>query len=984
MVSTAQYVRRVAIVTVALVALGLATGVGCRKSSRSSDHGLRVSPEREAAMHAELFDIAIGNLRRVDQAEGDESLRQVLDRLNQWLQTQKASADWTVDPLAGPLLKRLAGLSERIEPVQKELHPARDLLEMKALARNFAALPERLDAIRDHIDSKKLEESTARQEEAIRQIESASKQWDDPARLAEIEAKLPEIYSGEVRDKAKLTLLQELIGLAHALDRPSRLRDPKFLGPLAAQIEVFCREHDPKELKEISKQFGEIVTRRLGPAGRTRLVVELEYLADQLDQTTAWKELAAMRLLRQQLSDQIQQLKTAGERSGRDDIRKLAADMEAATKQFDLKELTGLLRQLEGLAKPGTLDDLVDLPQRLQKAAQGLGQAAEGLESSGKGPGMDDLREVAAYCRQLASGLEALAAKLKAPPPPDKSEAPARPAVDLPALTNAFLDLSGRLEMLATQMSYFAGLGELKFPRIDTASLQEAVVAHDVSRWARGEEADDLSRAKALFDWTVRNIQLERQQVEIEGKSAVHVMQTPWETLFLGRGTTTERAWVFVLLARQQGLEAAILAFEDASAGAGRLRVWAIGVLSEGGIYVFDPHLGLPLPAPKGVRLDESGQLDIRPATLAQLAADDSLLRQLDLGPDRPYPVKASDLKKVVVRVDITPWWLSQRMHLVESRLAGDDRMVLFMSPEHSAGRWKACKGVREVQPWTVAFDTLFQRTLLGSDMVRWQVGMMAPFMAGLATRASTPQQTADDRSAPMFWEMNPDAAAQQTRARRASDDSHDEHVSPTPLKAGRALHLRGQFLGQPSATGYYQAARLSDRQLAELAEAQGTEQAVVFRLAKQYATYWLGLVAFEQRNYASARDYLLTRTLEAAGRGPWTAGAKYNLGRVYEAEKQYAKAIQQYRGNTEAVDSFGNRLRARWLESLAKPSDLEKTPASGTGKSKDSASETPDLPGLPDLPAMPAAPDAKKKPEPATKKAEPATKKADAPAKKP
>lgn len=984
MVSTAQYVRRFAIVTAVLVGLGLAAGAGCRKSSRSSDRGLRVSPEREAAMHAELFDIAIGNLRRVDQGEGDESLRQVLDRLNQWLQTQKASADWTVDPLAGPLLKRLAGLSERIEPVQKELQPARDLLEMKALARNFAALPQQLDAIRDRIDTKKLEESTARQEEAIRQIESASKQWDDPARLAEIEAKLPEIYSGEVRDKAKLTLLQAMIGLAHSLDRPSRLRDPTFLGPLAAQVEVFCREHDPKELKEIAKQFGEIVTRRLGPAGRTRLVVELEFLADQLDQTTAWKELAAMRLLRQQLSDQIQQLKTAGERSGRDDIRKLAADMEAATKQFDLKELTGLLRQLEALAKPGTLDDLEDLPQRLQKAAQGLGQAAEGLESSGKGPGMDVLREVAAYCRQLASGLDALAAKLKAPPPPGKSEAPARLAVDLPTLTSAFLDLSGRLEMLATQMSYFAGLGELKFPRGDTASLQEAVVAHDVSRWARGEEADDLSRAKALFDWTIRNIQLERQQVEIEGKSAVHVMQTPWETLFLGRGTTIERAWVFVLLARQQGLEAAILAIEDASAGAGRLRLWAIGVLSEGSIYVFDPHLGLPLPGPKGVRLDESGQLDIRPATLAQLAADDSLLRQLDLGTDHPYPVKASDLKKVVVRVDITPWWLSRRMHLVESRLAGDDRMVLFMSPEHSAGRWKACKGVTEVQPWAVAFDTLFQRTLLGPDMVRWQLGMMAPFMARLATHAPTPQQTADDRSAPMFWEMNPDAAAQQTRARRSSDDSHDEHASPTPLKAGRALHLRGQFLGQPSATGYYQAARLSDRQLAELAEVQGAEQATVFRLAKQYATYWLGLIAFEQRNYASARDYLLTRTLEAASHGPWTAGAKYNLGRVYEAEKQYAKAIQQYRGNTEAVDSFGNRLRARWLESLAKPSDLEKTPASGSGKSKDSASETPDLPGLPDLPAMPAAPDAKKKSEPATKRPEPPVKKADAQAKKP
>jgi len=281
------------------------------------------------------------------------------------------------------------------------------------------------------------------------------------------------------------------------------------------------------------------------------------------------------------------------------------------------------------------------------------------------------------------------------------------------------------------------------------------------------------------------------------------------------------------------------------------------------------------------------------------------------------------------------------------------------------------------VQPWTLAFETLFQRMLLGPDVATWQLGMTAPFLVRLATRTPELRGAADDRPAPMFWEMNPAAAAQQTRARRASDEAHDEHVSPTPLQAGRMLHLRGQFLGQPSATGYYQAARLSDRQLAELAEAQGGQQAAVFRLAKQYATYWLGLVAFEQHNYASARDYLLARTLEATSRGPWTAGAKYNLGRVYEAEKQYAKAIQQYRGNTEAVDSFGNRLRARWLESLANPSDLGKTPPAGTGKSKDSMSETPDLPGLPDLPAMPAAPDAKKKSEPTAQKTEPAAKKA-------
>jgi tetratricopeptide (TPR) repeat protein len=162
--------------------------------------------------------------------------------------------------------------------------------------------------------------------------------------------------------------------------------------------------------------------------------------------------------------------------------------------------------------------------------------------------------------------------------------------------------------------------------------------------------------------------------------------------------------------------------------------------------------------------------------------------------------------------------------------------------------------------------------------------------------------------------------------------------------------------------------ARLSDRQLAELSSGEASDQVEVLRLAKQCATYWLGLLAYEQRNYPSARDYLLARTVEAVPRSPWLPGARYNLGRVYEEEKQYAKAIQQYRNNTEAIDAYGNRIRARWLETLVKPADLAKTVPADGEKPKDQASETPDLPGLPDMLVKPEKP-AEKKASPAPRK---------------
>jgi hypothetical protein len=656
-------------------------------------------------------------------------------------------------------------------------------------------------------------------------------------------------------------------------------------------------------------------------------------------------------------------------RSGREDIRQLAVEIETAVKRLAFDRLTELVRQLEALTKPNSLDDLSGLAPLVESASKRLGQAAQVADGSAKAERLENLRDLGVYCRNLGAGFDALSQKLKGPGTPEKAGPPAQAALDVPAVADGLLELGGRLETLVTQLSYFGELGVPHFPRLDIAALEEAVLARDLSRWARGEEADDVSRARRLFDWTVRNIQLEAERVEQQGKSAIHVLKTPREAMFFGRGTAMERAWVFVLLARQQGLEAALLAIEEAAAAGGtKLRPWAVGVLSEGDVYVFDPLLGLPLPAPNGLRLDESGQLDVHPATLAQLAANDRLLRQMDLSPERPYPTRSADLKKVVALLDGSPWWLSQRMSAVESRLARDDRMVLSVSPSASVPRWKACPAVADVRLWTVGYETVFQRILLGPGFANWQIGMMAPFSVRTTSGGASGPRSAEGQQAPMFWETNPDAAARQTRSRQGASDERPETLASAPLRAGRLLHLRGRFLGQPSATSCYQMARLSDRQLAELSSGEASDQVEVLRLAKQCATYWLGLLAYEQRNYPSARDYLLARTVEAVPRSPWLPGARYNLGRVYEEEKQYAKAIQQYRNNTEAIDAYGNRIRARWLETLVKPADLAKTVPADGEKPKDQASETPDLPGLPDMLVKPEKP-AEKKASPAPRK---------------
>ena len=441
-------------------------------------------------------------------------------------------------------------------------------------------------------------------------------------------------------------------------------------------------------------------------------------------------------------------------------------------------------------------------------------------------------------------------------------------------------------------LSPVVDLDKMEFSRFDGYVLREAVWMRDVGRWARGDALDDLERAKSLFDWTVRNIQLEPNNPD-------RVPLFPWETLLFGSGTSTERAWVFILLARQLGIDAAMLAVGepagpaekagDASAAPaaktdapeGATHSWCVAVLIEGQAYLFEPLLGLPIPAPGGIKLDASGQLMIQPATLAQAVADDKVLRQLDVDLAHAYGAKSSDLKHVTVMLEASPTYLARRMKLLESRLAGTQKMVLTTSPTAQAERWKALAPVTGVRLWNAPFETIERRSQLAPEAVQSRLRALLPFFA-----------------------MQPNA----------------------PLYRGRVLQLKGRFTGDGGAVSCYQMARPSQQELA-ISSIHPLEK-FFYQQGKQDASYWLGLIAYQRGNYEAAIDSLFTRTLRAAPDSPWTSGAKYNLGRTCEARGDLDGAILQYESDVTAPGYLGDLLRAKWLRSLLEEKKNEKPPA--------------------------------------------------------
>ncbi|HVX10786.1 MAG TPA: tetratricopeptide repeat protein [Pirellulales bacterium] len=431
-------------------------------------------------------------------------------------------------------------------------------------------------------------------------------------------------------------------------------------------------------------------------------------------------------------------------------------------------------------------------------------------------------------------------------------------------------------------------LADMGFGRADGIDLRQAIWLRDASNWAAGGSAEDLERAQRIFDWIVRNIQLDPDDDAIPRQA--------WQTMLLGHGPAIDRAWLFALMARQQGLDVVMLATptgtETNADKNAAIQPWLPALFHEGDFYLFEPALGLPVPGPGGQGI----------ATLAQVAADDSLLRQLDLDDDHHYGKSSADVQNLTVLIEASPLYLSQRMALLESQLAGEQNVTLSLDASALAGRLRSAKHVADVRLWPLPYERLADQARLGKSGRQRLAIDFEPFVVPFPKQVKKKVELL-----PALWKA-------------------------------RVRHLLGEFVGEDGALRYYQLSRLADADMGrgpvltpvEEEDLRGKvtpdewQTAVnhyvhVAPVAKHDASYWLGLIAFEQKNYKTAADHFSKRTLDVNQNSPWRSGALYNLARAQEALGLTSDAVEVYR-QIESPQRHGNLLRARWLETKASP----------------------------------------------------------------
>ena len=414
----------------------------------------------------------------------------------------------------------------------------------------------------------------------------------------------------------------------------------------------------------------------------------------------------------------------------------------------------------------------------------------------------------------------------------------------------------------------------------DVISLRDQAWLAGIVEVARGDAADDLAVAINLFRWTIRSLAISSDPPMVASATTPGSRWfLPGEILLAGRASPAQRAWIFLELLRQAGLNGVMLA--TGTAAQDNLRPWIPAVLVGGEAYLFEPSYGMPIPGTGGKGV----------ATARVAASDPAVLARLSVA-DRPYPVGAADIAGLSVLVSADPASLSRRMHRLEAQMVGS--RAIDLSVDASGLGAQALQSLpgendsKRVQLWSFPWEVLAKRREEAAAVdaaIRRELAVMTIALA----------QTVGD-------------AQQRQAARRIL----------RPLYAARLREFRGDVAGPDGAKAAYLMARPSKSQIAmalkQLPPQQADPVERLYEQMKQDATYWLGMEMLAEGEYESAIDYLDRMTLQAVPDGIWTDAARINLAQALIGKGHTQQAIVCLRADP-SPQRFGSRLLADQLE---------------------------------------------------------------------
>lgn len=226
--------------------------------------------------------------------------------------------------------------------------------------------------------------------------------------------------------------------------------------------------------------------------------------------------------------------------------------------------------------------------------------------------------------------------------------------------------------------------------RFDARHIEDCMLYNDIVSRIAGD-GDDLTRVRRVFDWMVRQVQLVPNG-SLAPTGMPQAEARPYDALLRGMAVEeqyrSERGWVFMALCRQLGIDTGVILFNKSAPPSllaaqpvspneeAQTIFWVCAALIDGKAYLFDQRLGIAIPNAKGDGV----------ATLEEAMTDPQILARLSLtGQFSPFEPRQSDLvsssSKIVIWIDSSPGYFSPKMRLLQSRLTGKNRTVLYRDP---------------------------------------------------------------------------------------------------------------------------------------------------------------------------------------------------------------------------------------------------------------------------------------------------------------
>jgi len=297
----------------------------------------------------------------------------------------------------------------------------------------------------------------------------------------------------------------------------------------------------------------------------------------------------------------------------------------------------------------------------------------------------------------------------------DRTDVP-RPAALDPAAEKALAAVAGLTpgDLETVRPAGYSGL--------DAAYVADAFYLRDAARALDPAGLPPADLARVGFAWVCRQVYLNPWRLD-DGTFVPAV--PPVYVLRRGYGTGLERAYVFLALLQQMGIDGCLVGPPDAAgkptaaarigsdgkplAGIPPGPFWAVGARVGGDIFLFDPWRGVPFPGPDGNGVGTLAQVKMTPAQIKAW---------LD---DKTWAVTADDVKQSAVILAAPLSALSPRMALLDEKLKAETGVRLALDPAAVRDRFltEVVKGpafpVAKVAYWSAPNDGLTYSRVLAS-----------------------------------------------------------------------------------------------------------------------------------------------------------------------------------------------------------------------------------------------------------------------------